>query len=52
MLEIVLLKDRRDITGFRQLQETPIRRDIPVGVPLDLSKMEWHELPKYNGIPC
>ena len=27
------------------------RRDVPVGVPLDLaSVMEWHELPKYNGI--
>ena len=29
------------------------RRDVPVGVPLDLSTpavMEWHELPKYNGI--
>ena len=26
------------------------RRDIPVGVPFDLSTMEWHELPKYNGI--
>ena len=26
------------------------RRDDPVGVPLDLSTMEWHELPKYNGI--
>ena len=25
--------------------------DVPVGVPLDLSTvMEWHELPKYNGI--
>ena len=31
----------------------PQRRwDVPVGVPLDLSTpvMEWHELPKYNGI--
>ena len=29
-----------------------LRRDVPVGVPLDLSTpvMEWHELPKYNGI--
>ena len=27
-----------------------IRRDVPVGVPLDLSTVEWHELPKYNGI--
>ena len=27
------------------------RRDVPVGVPLDLSSvLEWHELPKYNGI--
>ena len=27
------------------------RRDVPVGVPLDLcTVMEWHELPKYNGI--
>ena len=27
------------------------RRDVPVGVPLDLSTpVEWHELPKYNGI--
>ena len=29
------------------------RRDVSVGVPLDLSTpnvMEWHELPKYNGI--
>ena len=26
------------------------RRDVPVGVPLDLSLSEWHELPKYNGI--
>ena len=26
-------------------------RDVPVGVPLDLSAViEWHELPKYNGI--
>ena len=25
------------------------RRDVPVGVPIHLS-MEWHELPKYNGI--
>ena len=25
------------------------RRDVPVGVPIDLST-EWHELPKYNGI--
>ena len=24
------------------------RRDVPVGVPLELST--WHELPKYNGI--
>ena len=30
---------------------TDFRRDVPVGVPLDLSTlMEWHELPKYNGI--
>ena len=27
-----------------------LRRDVSVGVPLDLSTMEWHELPKYNGI--
>ena len=31
------------------------RRDVPVGVPLDLSTpytiiMEWHKLPKYIGI--
>ena len=27
------------------------RRDVPIGVPLDLSTpMDWHELPKYNGI--
>ena len=29
------------------------RRDVPVGVLLDLSTptvMEWHELRKYNGI--
>ena len=26
-----------------------VRRDVPVGVPLDLST-EWHVLPKYNGI--
>ena len=32
---------RPDITG--------VRRDVPVGVPLDLS-MEWHELPKNNVI--
>ena len=29
---------------------TENRRDVPVGVPLDLSVMEWHELLKYNGI--
>ena len=26
------------------------RRDVPVGAPLDLSTIEWHELPKYNGV--
>ena len=26
------------------------RRDVPVGIPLDLFTMEWYELPKYNGI--
>ena len=26
------------------------RRDVPVGIPLDLSTMEWHELPRYDGI--
>ena len=32
---------------------TVVRRDVPVGGPLDLctpTVMEWHELPKYNGI--
>ena len=30
---------------------TVARRDVPVGVPLDLSTpVEWHELPKYNEI--
>ena len=27
-----------------------VRRDVPVDVPLDLSTLEWQELPKYNGI--
>ena len=35
--------------GHAQTMYIKSRRDVPVDVPLDLS-MEWHELPKYNGI--
>ena len=38
-------------TPVDRASDSMIRRDVPVGVPLDLSIiMEWHELPKYNGI--
>ena len=40
--------NREELLSF--ISPYSIRRDVPVGVPLDLSTMEWHELPKYNGI--
>ena len=40
--------DQNMNTNKLQISSTP-RRDVPVGVPLDLSTMEWHELLKYNG---
>ena len=57
-----LYQYRRDVLdGFPDVLASKIvaklnqnqSRDVPVGVPLDLSTptvMEWHELPKYNGI--